>query len=129
MAHSSLFAPALPSLPKPTGSVRRSGIWLAIILGIALGMTGTGALVASGLLAEEPKSRLTPPGDLPALGAQRLRVSPLTLPGFQRRGNLLTGELRASDGSIMRLVIDARSNTIIGYRVVEPANPGEAQSR
>lgn len=47
------------------------------------------------------------------------------LAGFQRRGNSLVGEVRTREGVTMRLVLDARTHTLIGVKVLEAA---EAQA-
>lgn len=47
------------------------------------------------------------------------------LPGFQRRGNSVIGEVCTRDGQVLRLVLDARHQTLIGFRVLE----GKASDR
>lgn len=104
-----------PSLPRLR---RRPGFWLSVTLLAAILLAGSSAILASGLLAEASDSarRLVPERPAPvATGA----VAPLQLPGFQRRGNLLTGHLTTEDGRRLHLVIDARTNTIIGAKLVE----------
>lgn len=111
----------LETPPSVTGRLRfgRTGLWLTTVLALALAAAGTGAFVASA-----PEERAT--GTLPAISADRAAnvtaatQPPLVLPGFQRRGPLLTGEVKTQDGSTLRLVIDTRSHAIIGYRLVEP---------
>lgn len=112
-------SPSSPPLPRLR---RRAGFWLSLTLLGALALAGTGALLASGLLAEASDSarRIVPERSAPvATGA----VAPLQLPGFQRRGNLLTGHVTTEDGRRLHLVIDARSNTIIGAKLVEAPAP------
>ena len=43
------------------------------------------------------------------------------LAGFQRRGNTLVGEVRTREGATMRLVFDARTHTLIGFRIMDQA--------
>ncbi len=45
-----------------------------------------------------------------------------SLKGFQRRGNSVVGEVCTRDGQVLRLVLDARSQALIGFRVVETAD-------
>ncbi len=112
-------SPSPPSLPRLR---RRTGFWLSLTLGAALILAGGAALLASGLLAEASDSarRFVPERASPvATGA----TAPLQLPGFQRRGNLLTGHVTIEDGRRLQLVIDQRTNTIIGAKIVEPPAP------
>jgi hypothetical protein len=104
-----------PTLPRLR---RRAGFWLSLTLFAALILAGSSAILASGLLAEASDSarRLVPERPAPvATGA----TAPLQLPGFQRRGNLLTGHVTIEDGRRLHLVIDARTNIIIGAKLVE----------
>lgn len=39
--------------------------------------------------------------------------------GFRQRGNLLIGEVRAADGTPIRLVLDARTQALVGFRMLE----------
>ncbi|MCU0819506.1 MAG: hypothetical protein MUF11_09380 [Beijerinckiaceae bacterium] len=101
---------------------RRAGFWLSLTLFAALLLAGSSAILASGLLAEASDSarRLVPERPAPvATGA----TAPLQLPGFQRRGNLLTGHVTTEDGRRLHLVIDARTNIIIGAKLVEAQVP------
>jgi hypothetical protein len=119
--------PQATTIDSPSSSTmprmrRRAGFWLGITLLGALMLAGSGALISSGLLVEASDSarRIVPERPAPmATGA----VAPLQLPGFQRRGNLLTGHLTTEDGRRLHLVIDARSNTIIGAKLVEARAP------
>ncbi|MFY8155705.1 MAG: hypothetical protein ACOVLI_02435 [Rhabdaerophilum sp.] len=114
-----LDSPSSPTLPRMR---RRAGFWLVITLAGALLLAGSGALISSGWLVEASDSarRIMPERPAPmATGA----VAPLQLPGFQRRGNLLTGLLTTEDGRRLHLVIDARSNMIIGAKLVEAPAP------
>lgn len=101
---------------------RRPGFWLGVTLAGALLLAGTGALLATGLIAEasDTARRIVPERAPPVATGE---VAPLHLPGFQRRGNLLTGHLTTEDGRRLHLVIDARSNTIIGAKLVELPAP------
>ncbi|CAN1535485.1 hypothetical protein MCEMSEM23_01555 [Rhabdaerophilaceae bacterium] len=129
MAHSSSLPSINPNPQVSTNPAHRSGLLLAAILGLALGMSGTGALVASGLLSENSPTRAAVPIERAPSIAQWPAVKQLALPGFQRRGNLLTGELRTNDGTVLRLVIDARTNMLVGYRVIEPIPPAETAKK
>jgi len=42
-----------------------------------------------------------------------------TLPGFARRGNVLVGEMQGSHGASVRLVFDAKSQKLIGMKVLD----------
>ena len=67
----------------------------------------------------------------PTISLTSVEISPATrpsqsqkqsaIPGFTRRGTSLVAEMRSQDGSLVRLVIDARSHTLIGAKVIEPA--------
>lgn len=52
------------------------------------------------------------------------------LSGFQRRGNSLVGEVVTRDGTAMRLVFDARTQALIGLRVLAraPSIPHEPRA-
>lgn len=97
--------------------LRRPGWWLVAILAAAVA-----SAALSAYLALSPVERVSV-APVPALDSVSRPVTPsqppLALPGFQRRGPLLTGEVRTSDGSTLRLVIDSRSHAIVGYRLVE----------
>lgn len=112
----------LETHPPLTARLRpgRTGLWLSAVLALAVAAVGTSALLTSS--PDEKAPSATPPA-----GTERISnvappaQPPLALPGFQRRGPLLTGEVKTQDGSTLRLVIDTRSHAIIGYRIVEPA--------
>ncbi|MCA3595411.1 MAG: hypothetical protein IOC64_07930 [Methylobacterium sp.] len=112
-------SPSSPTLPRLR---RRAGFWLVITLAGALLLAGSGALLSSGLLlqASDSARRIMPERPAPVATGS---VAPLQFPGFQRRGNLLTGHLTTEDGRRLHLVIDARSNTIIGAKLVEAQAP------
>jgi hypothetical protein len=103
----------------------RTGMWLSAVLVAALAAAG-----ASALMAANPVEKAASP--VPASTALRpahvapANQPPLMLPGFQRRGPLLTGEVTTQDGSTLRLVIDTRNHAIVGYRLVEPAIAGNS---
>jgi hypothetical protein len=118
MSEISLASPS-HTMP-PTPSSRRPGLWLSLVLAGAV-------LIAGGSLFF--LLRPSEPGALPPQIAASLEAAsrpgapsqpPLVLPGFQRRGPLLTGEVKTGDGSTLRLVIDSRSHAIVGYRIIEP---------
>lgn len=120
----------LETSPSLTGRLRfgRTGLWLTSVLALALAAAGTGAFVAS---SPEEKAAIATPAVSPDKAAHVSAATqpPLALPGFQRRGPLLTGEVKTQDGSTLRLVIDTRSHAIIGYRLVEPAVAASNQAR
>ncbi|MBN8533969.1 MAG: hypothetical protein J0L51_07745 [Rhizobiales bacterium] len=95
----------------------RTGLWLSAVLALAVAAVGSGIFLAP---ASDDKAAIAAPADKVTNVAAPTQP-PLALPGFQRRGPLLTGEVKTVDGSTLRLVIDTRSHAIIGYRLVEPA--------
>jgi hypothetical protein len=120
MTHATLFNSALPQ--QLSGPRRRLGTLLSFGLLAALFGGAVSLLLASGILSEASGSarRLMPErAGMLAPGP----AAPLHLPGFQRRGNMLTGQVTAEDGRHLRLVIDARTNAIIGAKLVEPPAP------
>ncbi|MCA3646453.1 MAG: hypothetical protein IOC54_14030 [Methylobacterium sp.] len=120
MPQATLFgSPSSPNLPRLR---RRAGFWLVITLAGALLLAGSGALLSSGWLVQASDSarRIMPERPAPVATGS---VAPLQLPGFQRRGSLLTGHLTTEDGRRLHLVIDARSNMIIGAKLVEAQAP------
>jgi hypothetical protein len=104
----------------------RPGFWLAIVLGLASFGIGVSAIATSANLikprfSDAARDIVLPPGD----------TAPSTqagaLPGFQRRGATLVGEFRTRDGQTIRLVLDARTQAVIGIRVIgQPAPLAEA---
>lgn len=42
-------------------------------------------------------------------------------PGFQKRGTTWVGDMRTPDGMLIRLVLDGRTQTLIGAKIIEPA--------
>ncbi|KAF0229500.1 MAG: hypothetical protein FD175_1838 [Beijerinckiaceae bacterium] len=94
-------------------------------------------VLAAGLLASLGFAVVAASQGRPDLIAARLGIPNLTadgkttaelttMAGFQRRGNSLVGEVKTRDGAVMRLVFDARTHTLIGLRVLDPAeNPSE----
>jgi hypothetical protein len=98
----------------------RTGLWLSAVLGIAVVAVGASIFLTS---AQEKTTTTAAPAAATDKSAHVTTPSqpPLALPGFQRRGPLLTGEVKTIDGSTLRLVIDTRNHAIIGYRLVEPA--------
>lgn len=105
--------PPLAGRPRPG----RTGLWLSAVLALAVGAAGISIFLGA---TPEEKAALAAPVDRMTNVAAPTQP-PLALPGFQRRGPLLTGEVKTQDGSTLRLVIDTRSHAIIGYRLVEPA--------
>ncbi|WP_284177697.1 hypothetical protein [Rhabdaerophilum sp. SD176] len=90
------------------------GVLVATILG------GFGLMA----LSRSPATTDAPGGS--RLVENRTMVELGTLPGFQRRGNSVVGEVCTRDGQALRLVLDARNQTLIGFRLLEPneARPG-----
>ncbi len=89
------------------------------------GILVTTILLGLGLIAW---SQGQPDPDAPAalptsrLVENRTMAELASLPGFQRRGNSVVGEVCTRDGQSLRLVLDARSQALIGFRVVETAD-------
>lgn len=87
---------------------------VGVLVATILGGFGLMALSRSELAAEGPaapvSSRLVENRTMAELG---------TLPGFQRRGNSLVGEVCTRNGQALRLVLDARNQTLIGFRLLE----------
>lgn len=111
----------LETHPPLTARLRlgRTGLWLSTVLALAVAAVGTSAFLTSS--PDEKAAVVTPPpGTDRVTNVAPATQPPLALPGFQRRGPLLTGEVKTQDGSTLRLVIDTRSHAIIGYRIVEP---------
>jgi hypothetical protein len=98
----------------------RTGLWLSAVLAFAVAAAGTSVFLGS---RQDEKAAVVAPASTADRAAHVALPTqpPLALPGFQRRGPLLTGEVRTQDGSTLRLVIDTRNHAIIGYRLVEPA--------
>jgi hypothetical protein len=115
---------------SPSRSAWRGGMRLAVWC-IALVASGASVLVAAsqsrgGLGSALPATQTTAP-DL------RAAIDLPQLSGFQKRGNALIGEVRTRDGTMLRLVFDARTQALIGLKVLAttpegPACPVEAIS-
>jgi hypothetical protein len=106
----------------------RTGLGLTLILGIALSAVSLGTFLTPKPIerAVGSASPLTTDRSAPVSTTTQ---PPLALPGFQRRGPLLTGEVKTSDGSTLRLVIDTRNHAIVGYRLTGPALAAGTPSR
>lgn len=117
----------LNSHPPLPGRFRfgRTGMWLSAVLVAALAAAGTSALIAANPL-EKAASPAPASTALRPANVAPVSQPPLMLPGFQRRGPLLTGEVTTLDGSTLRLVIDTRTHSIVGYRLVEPTIAGNS---
>jgi len=89
------------------------------------GILVTMILFGLGLIAW---SQSRPDPELPAapptsrLVENRTMAELASLKGFQRRGNSVVGEVCTRDGQVLRLVLDARNQALIGFRVVETAD-------
>jgi hypothetical protein len=100
----------------PPGPARA---WL-VAAGVAAGSVGF-AVVAD--------SQVRPAGLAPAPVPQRetnVATELTSLGGFQRRGALLVGEVTTRDGVPLRLVLDARTQALVGFRVLERTTDGPA---
>ncbi|MCZ8376290.1 MAG: hypothetical protein O9342_13000 [Beijerinckiaceae bacterium] len=103
-----------------SGSAERTGfsdrLWprhvlVGVLVATILGGFGLMALSRSPAMTDAPaSSRLVENRTMAELG---------TLPGFQRRGNSVVGEVCTRDGQALRLVLDARNQTLIGFRLLE----------
>ncbi|WP_150286199.1 hypothetical protein [Rhabdaerophilum calidifontis] len=110
-----------PPSPQPApegGAAPRLRRRLTVAAGIAFGSIGF-AVVA---LSQVRQTMLAPP----APGDGTLAGELTRLAGFQRRGTLIVGEVRAGDGTPLRLVFDARSQSLVGFRVLERPAAAEA---
>jgi hypothetical protein len=116
---------------------RRTALWLTgtLVLAIVMlvGVAATSGSRLMGVWYPDPKSP-APASDLASVVLSAPRGAPGSslrqpeaLPGFQRRGNSLVGEFTTRDGQLIRLVIDGRTHTIVGARVVQDA--GSTASR
>jgi hypothetical protein len=102
--------------------LRHSGYWLTGLLVLAAFVSGASALALTAWVPREAGfARPLPAGAAPV--ATTTAATPPPLPGFQKKGNLWIGEVRTADGAMIRLVIDARSQAIIGHRVMEAGAP------
>ncbi len=86
------------------------GVLLATIL------TGLGMILLSQTRAAP---EVIPPAVTSRLVENRSMAELGSLPGFQRRGNSVVGEVCTRDGQVLRLVLDARHQTLLGFRVLE----------
>lgn len=112
-----------------SGSAERTGftdrLWprhllVGVLVATILGGFGLMALSRSPSTTDAPAtSRLVENRTMAELG---------TLPGFQRRGNSVVGEVCTRDGQALRLVLDARSQALIGFRLLEPSEARPACS-
>lgn len=99
------------------------------VLGAGIVITGCGfALVAASQSQQElaaGRFGLAPKSQEPQATADLTQLN-----GFQRRGNSLVGEVVTRDGTAMRLVFDARTQTLIGLRVLShaPVTPAETRA-
>lgn len=117
MAHSSLLQSVRPL--RRTGT----GLWLVGI--VVLAILALAASVLANFSGGSPTSSdialATPAftkGDSAITPAPPSRAIP---PGFQKRGTTLVGEMRTPDGMLIRLVLDGRTQTLIGAKIVESA--------
>jgi hypothetical protein len=89
-------------------------VWLLLAINLLLGAGLIGLVLSrkgeGGMFSTLP--RTTPMQDDLA-----------TLPGFARRGNVLVGEMQGSHGASVRLVFDAKSQKLIGMKVLDAPSP------
>lgn len=73
---------------------------------------------------------LSPPKNESRADTYKATAKLADLASFQRRGNSLVGEVTTREGAVMRLVFDARTHTLIGFRVLDalPNRPGEPEA-
>jgi hypothetical protein len=114
MSQTSFLETHPPLVDRPR--LGRTGLWLSAVLALAVGAIGISFFMS---YAPVEKAAITASAEKMTNVAAPTQP-PLALPGFQRRGPLLTGEVKTQDGSTLRLVIDTRNHAIIGYRLVEP---------
>ncbi|MFY8114700.1 MAG: hypothetical protein ACOVOC_10810 [Rhabdaerophilum sp.] len=108
-----------------SGSADRTGfshrLWPRHLL---VGVLVATILAGFGLMA---LSRTEPATEAPAAPVSSRLVENRTmaelgsLPGFQRRGSSVVGEVCTRDGQALRLVLDARNQALIGFRLLEPS--------
>lgn len=109
-------------LPNPTG------LSLAVLTVLAAGALAIGLVAANSILAVSSIDAQAGEARRGELLAMRGETPPI--PGFQRRGTSFVGDVRGSDGALLRLVFDARTQTLIGMKVIEPAGSlAEATAR
>lgn len=109
MREASLYALEQPKRILPRGA------WLVGILGLSIFGLGIVLIASVGNLPRPPAVQLAGSAIVPLANS----VAPnMAIPGFQRRGNTLVGEVVTQDGTNLRLVFDARTKTLIGMRMV-----------
>jgi hypothetical protein len=107
-----------PVVPVAGGQTRPSRrMRPGILAGIAV-LAG----LATSVVADQ-QGRRGLPDILPGIhaGARReanLASALVNVAGFRQRGNLLIGEVRATDGTPIRLVLDGRTQALVGFRVL-----------
>lgn len=103
------------SLQTRTEKIKpRTGLWLVAAFGTVMALLAATAIGASALLLK-PHLPVQVPAAQDAAGATRNAAA---LPGFQRRGATYYGEFTTRDGEVIRLVIDAKTQNIIGAKVI-----------
>jgi hypothetical protein len=96
----------------------RGRIWLVVSFGVVVILLAATAIGASALLL---KPHLPAPMLAKSEAANTVRVA-APLPGFQRRGATYTGEFTTRDGEVIHLVVDVRTQNIIGAKVIRRMN-------
>ena len=104
--------------PRTASTKPRSGLWLVAAFGAVMLLLAATAIGASALLL---KPHLAPQMPVAQESASTTR-SAAPLPGFQRRGATYFGEFTTRDGEVIRLVVDARTQNIIGAKVIRRIN-------
>lgn len=97
-------------------------LWPRRLLVVVLAATTLGGfgLIALSQGTGAPES--PPPALASRLVENRTMAELAAMPGFQRRGNNVVGEVCTRDGQALRLVLDARNQTLIGFRLLPGGN-------
>lgn len=110
-----MTSPSMPLDPATVFRAARGKRGLVLGLGIVLLSLGTAWFASSQL---QPAPARTP-AETAGSGLDRAALAKLDLSTFQRRGNLLVGQITTPAGVRLRLVMDANTRALVGLRVVE----------
>lgn len=97
---------------------------VAILVATTLAVLATVAFLHGETEAETPPVPVTS-----RLVESRTMAELAGVPGFQRRGNTVVGEVCTREGQTLRLVIDARTQALVGFRQLSPAESGNPVNR
>lgn len=108
----------LPISTRAQKRATRGGYWLFVALTLAVFGLAATAIAASSLLLASRGHEAQPVEAASAAPPAAKTASAQSLPGFQRRGSTYLGEFTTRDGQQIRLVIDARTQSVIGAKVI-----------